>query len=176
MSLGELGSQVDKLEQTLTKILALAERWNAVLLIDEADVFLEKRTSENLERNAVVAVFLRLLEYYGGILFMTTNRGDNLDEAFLSRVTLGLHFKKPNAVGQTAIWSGLLNIAGIELRMEEIALLVDYGINGREIKNAINTAKALASADGVQVACSHIEEVLDARVLFFKEVGEATRG
>lgn len=175
VSLGELGSQVDKLEQTLTKILALAERWNAVLLIDEADVFLEKRTSENLERNAVVAVFLRLLEYYNGILFMTTNRGDNLDEAFLSRVTLGLHFKKPTPVGQTAIWSGLLNIADINLRAEEIAILVGYGINGREIKNAINTAKALASADGAPVACSHIEEVLDARVLFFKEVAEAAR-
>lgn len=175
VSLGELGSDVGRLESTLTKILGLAERWDAVLLIDEADVFLEKRSSENLARNAVVAVFLRLLEYFGGILFMTTNRGDNLDEAFLSRVTLGLHFQKPNDEGQTAIWNGLLKNAGVKLTAEDVEGLVRYGINGREIKNAINTARALAAQDGKPVNTNHIREILDARCLFIKEVAESTR-
>jgi len=175
VSLGELGSDVGRLETTLTKILGLAERWDAVLLIDEADVFLEKRSSENLARNAVVAVFLRLLEYFGGILFMTTNRGDNLDEAFLSRVTLGLHFRKPDDEGQTAIWNGLLRNAGVKLTERDIQALVGYGINGREIKNAINTARALAAQDGKPVNTGHIREILDARQLFIKEVAESTR-
>lgn len=175
VSLGELGSDVGRLESTLTKILGLAERWNAVLLIDEADVFLEKRSSENLARNAVVAVFLRLLEYFGGILFMTTNRGDNLDEAFLSRVTLGLHFQKPDEDGQTAIWNGLLKNSGIKLTDRDIQILVGYGINGREIKNAINTAHAIAAADKTPVNTSHIREILDAKRLFIKEVAESTR-
>lgn len=175
VSLGELGSDVGRLETTLTKILGLAERWNAVLLIDEADVFLEKRSSENLARNAVVAVFLRLLEYFGGILFVTTNRGDNLDEAFLSRVTLGLHFAKPTEEGQTAIWKGLLKNAGITLIEEDVAGLVAYGVNGREIKNAINTARALAVADGKPMQTRHIREVLDTRALFMKEVKESAR-
>lgn len=175
VSLGELGSDVKTLESTLTKILGLAERWNAVLLIDEADVFLEKRSSENLARNAVVAVFLRLLEYFGGILFMTTNRGDNLDEAFLSRVTLGLHFAKPNEEGQTAIWNGLLKNSNIKLTDTDIQSLVNYGVNGREIKNAINTARAVAAQDGKPVATRHIREILDARALFIKEVHESAR-
>ena len=175
VSLGELGSEVDRLESTLTKILGLAERWDAVLLIDEADVFLEKRSSENLARNAVVAVFLRLLEYFGGILFMTTNRGDNLDEAFLSRVTLGLHFQKPDETGQTAIWKGLLANSGIKLTEDDVQTLVGYGINGREIKNAINTARALAAQDGKPVTTRHIREILDAKALFIKEVAESSR-
>lgn len=176
VSLGELGSSVERLESALTRILSLAERWNAVLLIDEADVFLERRTSENLARNAVVAVFLRLLEYFGGLLFMTTNRGDNLDEAFLSRVTLALHFKKPDDEGQTAIWNGLLNNAGVKLTAGDIERLVKYGVNGREIKNAINTGRALAAQDGKPLGFHHIDEVLATRAQFFKEVAESVRG
>lgn len=175
VSLGELGSSVEKLESALDKILSLAERWNAVLLIDEADVFLEKRTSENLARNAVVAVFLRKLEYFGGLLFLTTNRGDNLDEAFLSRVTLGLHFRKPDEDGQTAIWNGLLKNAGIKLVESDIGRLVAFGVNGREIKNAINTARALASLDDVKVGFKHIDEILRTRKQFFEEVQTSAR-
>ncbi|KAK2018524.1 hypothetical protein LZ32DRAFT_599456 [Colletotrichum eremochloae] len=50
-------------------------QWNAVLLIGEADVFLERPSLNNMERNGLVSIFLRALEDYSGILFMTTNRG-----------------------------------------------------------------------------------------------------
>ncbi len=40
-----------------------------VVLLDEADVFLEQRSLANLERNALVSVFLRVLEYYDGNLY-----------------------------------------------------------------------------------------------------------
>lgn len=48
---------------------------NAVVLFDESDVFLEERTQADLQRNALVSAFLRVLEYYDGILILTTNRG-----------------------------------------------------------------------------------------------------
>jgi hypothetical protein len=41
--------------------------FNLVVLLDEADVFLEQRTLQDLQRNALVSVFLRVLEYYDGI-------------------------------------------------------------------------------------------------------------
>jgi hypothetical protein len=44
-----------------------------VILLDEADVFMQSRDSKSLERNKFVAIFLRLLEYFEGILFLTTN-------------------------------------------------------------------------------------------------------
>lgn len=70
----QTGTSASNLEHELTRILDLAHTWRAVLLIDEADVFLEKRTLTDVHRNALVSVFLRLLEYYEGILFLTTNR------------------------------------------------------------------------------------------------------
>jgi hypothetical protein len=48
-----------------------------VLLLDEADVFMEARSSHDLDRNKLVAIFLRLLEYFEGIMFLTTNVGPN---------------------------------------------------------------------------------------------------
>jgi hypothetical protein len=85
VSAGELGTDSRVLERTLTDILDIAHAWGAVLLLDEADVFLEKRSIHDIHRNALVSVFLRLLEYFQGILFLTTNRVETFDDAFQSR-------------------------------------------------------------------------------------------
>lgn len=50
------------LDANLTRIFSMSSAWDAVVLIDEADVFLEERSLHDLERNAMVAVFLRQLE------------------------------------------------------------------------------------------------------------------
>lgn len=55
LSAGELGTSSGQVEKRLADILDLAYRWNAVLLLDESDVFLEQRTSDNLEGNQLVA-------------------------------------------------------------------------------------------------------------------------
>jgi hypothetical protein len=52
-----------------------------VLLLDEADVYLERRAAQDVLRNSLVSVFLRSLEYYKGIFFLTTNRVRDFDEA-----------------------------------------------------------------------------------------------
>ena len=64
LSAGELGQQVADVERRLRNALELAERWDAVLLFDECDVFLQERSAGaggmwDLARNEVVAVFLR---------------------------------------------------------------------------------------------------------------------
>ena len=64
---GELGTDPRILEAELEKVLSLAHSWGAVLLLDEADVFLEKRTIHDIHRNALVSIFLRLLEYFQGV-------------------------------------------------------------------------------------------------------------
>lgn len=73
-SAGELGTDSRFLEHELQKILDICHTWGAILLLDEADVFLEKRNMQDIHRNALVSVFLRQLEYFQGILFLTTNR------------------------------------------------------------------------------------------------------
>jgi hypothetical protein len=84
ISAGELGSNPDGVDNALTQILELAQRWKAVVLLDEADVFLSQRREINVERNALVSIFLRQLEYYQGIMFLTTNLVSQCDAAFES--------------------------------------------------------------------------------------------
>ena len=62
VSLGQLGSTAAALEKNLDAILTLCARWDALILLDEADIFLEKRSpTGSLERNAMVSVMLRLV-------------------------------------------------------------------------------------------------------------------
>lgn len=64
VSAGELGTDSRYLETELQKILDICHTWGAILLLDEADVFLEKRSLHDIHRNALVGVFLRQLEYF----------------------------------------------------------------------------------------------------------------
>ena len=64
LSAGELGITPTSLENTLVRAFELAQMWDAVLLLDEAEVFLTQRNSSDIGRNALVSIFLRRLEYY----------------------------------------------------------------------------------------------------------------
>ena len=89
---GDIGTDPDSVEKYLSTVLLLGKTWDCVVLLDEADVFLEQRTLTDLQRNALVSVFLRVLEYYSGILILTSNRVGTFDEAFKSRIQLALHY------------------------------------------------------------------------------------
>jgi AAA+ superfamily predicted ATPase len=87
---GDIGTRLKEVEKYLQTVLVLGKAWNCVLLLDEADVFLEERTLSDLERNSLASVFLRTLEYYNGILILTSNRVGTFDEA--SNLASKLHF------------------------------------------------------------------------------------
>ena len=70
----DVGITAEDVEQNLGKNFKIAKKWGALLLIDEADIYLERRSEADLVRNSLVAAFLRSLEIYDGILFLTTNR------------------------------------------------------------------------------------------------------
>lgn len=169
VSLGELGTVVDTLESSLDAILTLAERWDAIVLIDEADVFLEARDTDNLERNAMVAVFLRLLEYYSGILFLTTNRAKTFDDAFVSRITLAVQYESPD---RRSLWEMLLQNSGIMLADHEFEELISYDVNGRQVKSSINAAKSYAKYQQTEVTCDMIKMFLDRSTMFAKYIRE----
>jgi len=94
VTMGELGTDPETMEIRLGEILTLCASWDALVLIDEADVFLEKRSTSDVLRNAMVCVMLRLLEYHQGILFLTTNRVTEFDPAFESRKVPVVKFGK----------------------------------------------------------------------------------
>ena len=64
-----------------------------VVLLDEADVLLEERGQADFQRNALVSVFLHVLEYNFGIMILASNHVGTFDEAFTSRIQLALHYE-----------------------------------------------------------------------------------
>ncbi|KAK7991568.1 hypothetical protein PG988_000362 [Apiospora saccharicola] len=172
VSSGDLGTDSTALDVKLAAIMDLASTWNAVLLIDEADVFLERRTLYNLQRNALVAVFLRLLEYYTGILFMTTNRVASFDDAFKSRIHMPLKFPPLPVSSRWAIWQQFCSRAGAGDYHEELFPLAQLELNGRQIKNIVKTARSLAAFKKETLAISHLERVANIHTSFTQEFAE----
>ena len=142
LELGELGTNAEDVEQNLRQVFARVARWNAVLQFDECEIFLTQR-GDDLERSAIVGIFLRLLDYYRGILFLTTNRSEVLDHAVLSRVMLNLKYPDLDAVAREVIWTSMLKAARLELDNGTIAELAETEINGRQIRNLTRLARIL---------------------------------
>lgn len=159
ISVGELGTGPDDLEKRLRQILDVATVWNAVLLLDEADIFLEARDERDIVRNAMVGVFLRLLEYHQGVLFLTTNRVRNIDQAFYSRISVALKFGEADVQKRQMIWDNLLSAAGVTgLDTKRLAV---HHLNGRQIKNVIRLSQTLATSKGGAVTPELVDEVVE---------------
>ncbi|XXG93940.1 hypothetical protein Hte_000190 [Hypoxylon texense] len=159
---GDIGYQPDVVEKNLDRLFYLAHRWGCVLLLDEADVFLAKRSKEDIKRNGLVSIFLRTLEYYSGILFLTTNRVGMIDDAFRSRLHLTLYYPKLDRAQSRKIWKvnlrrlrelnaerGSLGRPKVRIDKEKILAYADLNFeelrwNGRQIRNAFQSALALA--------------------------------
>ena len=130
ISAGDLGVHPDEVQRGLSEAFQLARNWSAVLLLDEADVFMEKRSTNDLERNQLVsrkcsshsskplqifltnkqmAVFLQSLEYYQGTLFLTTNRAAAFDEAFESRVHIAMNYTELSPSSRKEVWKTFLS-------------------------------------------------------------------
>lgn len=156
ISVGELGTNPETLENRLKQILDLASAWKAVLLLDEADIYLEARASGDVIRNSMVGVFLRLLEYHQGVLFLTTNRVTDFDEAFKSRISLAFAYKPIDDV-RDQVWAKILKNVSSDLNPEECAKLGNF--NGREIKNMVALAYSLATTENKPLGMEHLKQV-----------------
>ena len=140
---GQLGIRSEDVEKSLETILKRAQRWGAVLLIDEADVYIRRRGND-IDHNAVVAAFLRTLEYFHGLLFMTTNRSQDVDDAIASRCIATIIYEPPRAADAKRIWQVLSTQFAFPLEEVLINELVGYftEISGRDIKELLKlTAK-----------------------------------
>jgi len=169
---GDLGISASEVETNLGSVLELCQTWDALVLIDEADVFLEARNSTEIARNALVCVMLRLLEYYSGCLFLSSNRAaGSIDAAIASRITVMLGYPKLDASGRGKVWKNLIELVpaipidpttgkpseiilskprkASKYRADFSAehykgLAEEFELNGRQIKNSIVLARALA--------------------------------
>ncbi|CZR56708.1 related to TOB3 (member of AAA-ATPase family) [Phialocephala subalpina] len=156
LTCADFGTDEIQMEKQFLKWFKLAESWGAVMLLDEADVWLERRMISDLKRNSMVAVFLRCMEYYRGILFLTTNRVGTFDDAFVSRIHVVIHYEDLGEDQRRQIWKQFFDKLErerkdsifIDSRAKRYVLddseMKKIAWNGREIRNAFQTAVALA--------------------------------
>jgi SpoVK/Ycf46/Vps4 family AAA+-type ATPase len=106
---GDIGTKPENVEKCLERILYLSKIWGCVVLLNEAEAFLEQRTITDFKRNALVSVFFRIPEYHEGIVILTSNRVPTFDDAFKPRIHLSLHYENLNQGQRYKIWMNFLN-------------------------------------------------------------------
>lgn len=160
LAAGDLGTDVDGLEHKLKSVLEIAETWNAILLIDEIDIFVQKRGgNSDINKNAMTGVFLRLLEYYAGIMFLTTNLIDNLDPAFLSRVSLIINYGQGlTAEAREQIWKNLTR--NVVIKDLDCKALSKIEMNGRRIKNCIKLLLSLNHFKKTEATMAQLQDII----------------
>lgn len=156
----------------------LASRWKAVLLLDECDMYLEKRSAADLKRNRIVtrrscplsyllileltrlAGFLQELEYYPSLLFLTTNREKLLDPAIYSRIHLTINYPSLDSASRHQIWSSFLDRESSSVSADELKILADLEMNGRRIRNIVKTARIMAKQQNRAICFKDITAVM----------------
>ncbi|KAJ5658517.1 uncharacterized protein N7484_002166 [Penicillium longicatenatum] len=182
LTVADIGTVETLVEGELLKWFNLAEAWNAVLLVDEADIFLERRQNRDLARNGLVSASLRRMEYFKGLLFLTTNRVGQIDDAFISRVHIAIGYPSLSEDARRKVWNGFFrklvrDRAGkIQIAPDAKAWVLetagDTQLNGRDIRNALQTAITLAEFESEEdpdydetlvtiVTKAHFQNVLD---------------
>lgn len=156
----QLGTDPEELEDELLKVFSRAQRWNAILLLDEADVYVHTR-GDNLQQNAIVGVFLRTLEYYNGVLFLTTNRAQDVDDAIASRCVARIEYLIPSVEDQKKIWNVLSETANIELSEIKIDRITERhkDLSGRDIKNLLKLGKMVCETNNTELTVDTIDFV-----------------
>ncbi|EEQ89779.1 hypothetical protein RJZ56_001732 [Blastomyces dermatitidis] len=176
----DLGIMASELGENIKRVFEMAIDWDAVILLDEADVFMSERHPNDIARNELVSIFLREIEYYRGIIFLTTNLYETIDLAFRSRLNLHLLFSPLTPETREVVWRKFLermppmaprpaeveSEAGGEQEVrsamkditgEDLKELSMWQLNGREIKNAAKMAKSWCDYKGYDMTLSRIE-------------------
>ncbi|KAK3372966.1 P-loop containing nucleoside triphosphate hydrolase protein [Lasiosphaeria ovina] len=175
----DLGTNPAILGANIKRVFEMATEWNAVILLDEADVFMAERHPSDITRNELVSIFLRELEYYRGIIFLTTNLYSTIDSAFRSRVSLHLLFNSLTPEARTIVWRKFLDRlpppvampgkslsvgaddegppAAVELSEGDVKELSAWQLNGREIKTAVKMVRTWCDHKGYDMTLSRLE-------------------
>jgi AAA+ superfamily predicted ATPase len=127
--------------------------------------------------------FLRTLEYFNGIIIMTTNRMDTMDVAFQSRIQLAIEYKHLNIGSRRKIWGMFINkLENADAReelLDEMEYLKKSNVNGRQIRSVMKVSESLAKNDGREhISVAHVKRALETASLqeYFEGRKELSRG
>ena len=136
MSSGDLATDPKQVETELSRAFRQASCWNAILLLDEADVFMKQRSLDHVGNN-LTSIFLRKLEYYKGIMILTTNRVKDFDDAMRSRIRVAIRYLPLGIDTRRGLWASFLEKAtttnGTRFSSNELNQLAKRELNGRQV-------------------------------------------
>lgn len=139
---------IGETEQNLEKIFNLAEHKDWILLFDEADALFGKRTSTKSSNdryaNQEVSYLLQRVERFNGLVILTSNFKNNIDDAFLRRFNSIVKFSKPTIEERIRLWTNAIpkNVSVEDSLIEDLATY--YELTGAQIVSAIMHASLLA--------------------------------
>ncbi len=142
---------IGETEKSLDAALSAAEELDIILLLDEGDALMARRTDignandryANMETNFL----LQRLENFAGVILITTNDAERIDQAFARRMDAVLSFRPPNEVRRLAILTQLLGANTVPKAMlNDIACRCE--LNGGNLRNVALHAKLLARQAG----------------------------
>jgi SpoVK/Ycf46/Vps4 family AAA+-type ATPase len=148
-------------EKNLSRIFARAEELDVILLLDEGDALLTRRTdvhtSNDRYANLETNFLLQRLESYEGIVVVTTNVGERIDPAFRRRLDVVVEFRAPDAGERWSIWRlHLPEGHGVsDVLLEELS--IRCALTGGQMRNAVLHASLLAVQDGGTIRSDHLE-------------------
>ena len=151
-------------EKNLDAVFSRAEELDVILMLDEGDALMTRRTDVNTSNdryaNLETNFLLQRLESYEGILVVTTNAGDRIDPAFRRRLDVVVEFRAPDAPERALIWQLHLppGHAVGDAYLDEVAARCQ--LTGGQIRNAALHAALLALDDGVTLGAAHVEEAV----------------
>lgn len=148
---GIVSKWVGETEKNLTRVFERMSGTRGCILVDEADVVLGKRVATKGERdhfvNMTVSHLLTLMEQHRGLVMLTTNLRNNLDDAFLRRFAAVVEFYAPEAELRARMWAEALTSLPTSIERAQLAAMAaSVDMTGAEIGNAVRLAAALAHA------------------------------
>ena len=161
---GDIGTKPDQIDTELQRIFEMVGNWNGIVLIDESDVFMSKRTDYDIEYNACVSVFLRLIETYFGILFLTTNRDKGIDPAFDSRIHLRIRYDELEDDEKVKVWDE--SFKRYKINNVNPNEFKSFKLNNREIANIVQLAHILSDNDQNKINSDLINHLITMRQTF----------
>jgi ATPase family associated with various cellular activities (AAA) len=147
-------------EKNLAAAFEAAERTQAVLVLDEADVLFGSRTdisdAQDRYANLETAYLLTRLDRFEGLVILTTNMLGNVDPAFLRRIDYVIEFPLPDVGCRGRLWRRHLPAQALATDVDVEALAGLYPVPGAWIRNVTVAAAFTAAADGGVVTQDHL--------------------
>jgi hypothetical protein len=163
---------VGETERNLETAFREAEESHSILFFDEADALFGKRgeVSHGTDRyaNLEVSYLLQRLEDHSGLVILATNLRDHIDEAFIRRFHVMLHFPRPTPEERGRIWRVALP-EGAPLEEDvDLAALARLDLTGAGIVGTARTAALMAADEGKEsIGMRHLVQA--ARRQFHRE-------